>query len=52
MKKITNQWIQKNRDFHNEYGIKVTVGHAPWYWRLWFTITNPFTYVFFGFKRL
>jgi hypothetical protein len=52
MKKITHSWLQKNRDFHDRYGMKPVISRAPWYWRLWFAVTNPITYVLFGFKRL
>jgi hypothetical protein len=51
MKNMKNSWVQNNRDFHNSHGIKPVFGHAPWYWRLWFLITNPITYVLFGFRR-
>ncbi len=44
-------WIDKNKEFVERYGITAFVQETPWYLRLWFTATNPFTYIFGGYVR-
>lgn len=51
MREPPQTWMQRNGPFITKYGLTAISTGVPWWLRLWFTITNPFTYVLFGYMR-
>ena len=51
MREPLANWVQRNGPFITKYSIIAVATVVPWWLRLWFAVTNPFTYVLFGYIR-